>query len=177
MCIRDSFEPSLAIPLIVLAPGLKPGIRVDAFASTVDVVPTLLDAVKVSYPPDLAGTSLLPIARGEGAGPPRLFAQNDRNLSATWDRRYKVVATPLGNGRRLALYDRARDPAETADRSRALPDELRAQTRALEEHLERADREWAVTHRLTEGAKGEGPMSAEACEKLKALGYVQECAP
>jgi len=174
---EDVFEPSLAIPLIVLAPGLKPGIRVDAFASTVDVVPTLLDAVKVSYPPDLAGTSLLPIARGEGAGPPRLFAQNDRNLSATWDRRYKVVATPLGNGRRLALYDRARDPGETADRSRALPDELRAQTRALEEHLERADREWAVTHRLTEGAKGEGPMSAEACEKLKALGYVQECAP
>jgi len=174
---EDVFEPSLAIPLIVLAPGLKPGIRVDAFASTVDVVPTLLDAVKVSYPPDLAGTSLLPIARGEGAGPPRLFAQNDRNLSATWDRRYKVVATPVGNGRRLALYDRARDPAETADRSRALPDELRAQTRALEEHLERADREWAVTHRLTEGAKGEGPMSAEACEKLKALGYVQECAP
>jgi len=174
---EDVFEPSLAIPLIVLAPGLKPGIRVDAFASTVDVVPTLLDAVKVSYPPDLAGTSLLPIARGEGAGPPRLFAQNDRNLSATWDRRYKVVATPVGNGRRLALYDRARDSGETADRSRALPDELRAQTRALEEHLERADREWAVTHRLTEGAKGEGPMSAEACEKLKALGYVQECAP
>ena len=174
---EDVFEPSLAIPLIVLAPGLKPGIRVDAFASTLDVVPTLLDAVKVSYPPDLAGTSLLPIARGEGAGPPRLFAQNDRNLSATWDRRYKVVATPLGNGRRLALYDRARDPGETADRSRALPDELRAQTRALEQHLERADREWAVTHRLTEGAKGEGPMSAEACEKLKALGYVQECAP
>ena len=174
---EDVFEPSLAIPLIVLAPGLKPGIRVDAFASTVDVVPTLLDAVKVSYPPDLAGTSLLPIARGEGAGAARLFAQNDRNLSATWDRRYKVVATPVGNGRRLALYDRARDPAETADRSRALPDELRAQTRSLEEHLERADREWAVTRRLTEGAKGEGPMSAEACEKLKALGYVQQCAP
>jgi hypothetical protein len=30
---------------------------------------------------------------------------------------------------------------------------------------------------LTEGAAGEPPMSAEACEKLKALGYVQQCAP
>jgi arylsulfatase A-like enzyme len=174
---EDVFEPSLAIPLIVVAPGLKPGSRVDAFASTVDIVPTLLDAVKVSYPPELAGTSLLPLARGEGAGPARLFAQNDRNLSATWDRRYKIVATPVGDGRRLALYDRAQDPGETRDRSRALPDELRVQTRDLEQHLERADREWAATRRLTEGAAGEPPMSAEACEKLKALGYVQQCAP
>jgi arylsulfatase A-like enzyme len=174
---EDLFEPSLAVPLIVVAPGLKPGSRVDAFASTLDIVPTLLDAVKVSYPPELAGQSLLAVARGEGSGPSRLFAQNDRNLSATWDRRYKLVATPEGNGRRLALYDRAQDPAETRDRSRALPDELRVQTRELEQHLERADREWAATRRLTEGAAGEPPMSDDACEKLKALGYVQQCAP
>jgi len=174
---EDVFEPSLAIPLIVVAPGLAPGRRVDGFASTLDIVPTILDAVKVSYPPELAGSSLLPMARGESAGPARLFAQNDRNLSATWDRRYKVVATPVGDGRRLALYDRAQDPGETRDRSRADPEALRVQTRELEQHLERADREWAATRRLTEGAAGEPPMSAEACEKLKALGYVQQCAP
>jgi arylsulfatase A-like enzyme len=174
---EDLFEPSLAIPLIVVAPALEPGSRVDAFASTLDVVPTVLDAVKVSYPPELAGTSLLPLARGEGAGPARLFAQNDRNLSATWNRRYKIVATPVADGRRLALYDRAQDPGETRDRSRALPEELRVQTRELEQHQERADREWSATRRLTEGAAGEPPMSADACEKLKALGYVQQCAP
>jgi arylsulfatase A-like enzyme len=173
---EDVFEPSLAIPLILAGPGVAPGVRVDAFASTLDVVPTLLDAVKVSYPPELAGTSLLPIARGEGAGPERLFAQNDRNLSATWDRRFKLVATPVGDGRRLALYDRTRDAGETRDRARARPDELRVQTRELEQHLERADREWAATRRLTAGASGEPKMSPEACEKLKALGYVQQCA-
>jgi arylsulfatase A-like enzyme len=174
---EDVFEPSLAIPLIVVAPGAAPGARVGAFASTLDVVPTILDAVKVSYPPDLAGTSLLPMARGESAGPERLFAQNDRNLSATWDRRFKLVATPVGDGRRLALYDRTVDPGETRDRSKARPEDLRQQTLALEQHQERADREWAATRRLTEGAAGEPPMSAEACEKLKALGYVQQCAP
>jgi arylsulfatase A-like enzyme len=174
---EDVFEPSLAIPLIVIAPGAAPGARVGAFASTLDVVPTILDAVKVSYPPDLAGTSLLPVARGESAGPERLFAQNDRNLSATWDRRFKLVATPVGDGRRLALYDRVKDPGETTDQSRSGPADLRQQTRELEQHLERADREWAATRRLTEGAAGEPPMSAEACEKLKALGYVQQCAP
>jgi arylsulfatase A-like enzyme len=174
---EDVFEPSLAIPLILVAPGAAPGSRVEAFASTLDIVPTLLDAVKVSYPPELAGTSLLPVARGESPGPDRLFAQNDRNLSATWDRRFKLVATPVGDGRRLALYDRVQDPAETREQSRAKPDDLRVQTRELEQHLERADREWAVTRRLTAGAAGEPPMSAEACEKLKALGYVQQCAP
>jgi arylsulfatase A-like enzyme len=174
---EDVFEPSLAIPLIVIAPGLTAGRRVDAFASTLDVVPTILDAVKVSYPPELAGTSLLPLARGTSQGPDRLFAQNDRNLTATWDRRYRLVATPVGEGRRLSLYDRVQDPGETRDRSRSDPEALRVQTRELEQHLERADREWAVTKRLTEGAAGEPPMSAEACEKLKALGYVQRCAP
>jgi len=174
---EDVFEPSLAIPLLVIAPGLAPGIRVDAFASTLDIVPTILDAVKVSYPPDLAGTSLLPVARGESGGPDRLFAQNDRNLSATWDRRLKLVATPVGDGRRLALYDRVKDPGETKDLSRARPEDLRPQRRELEQHLERTDRDWAATRRLTEGAAGEPKMSAEACEKLKALGYVQQCAP
>jgi len=174
---EDVFEPSLAIPLVLVGPGVQPHSRVEAFASTLDIVPTVLDAVKVSYPPDLAGTSLLPVARGASPGPGRLFAQNDRNLSATWDRRFKLVATPVGDGRRLALYDRAQDPGETRDQSRSRPDDLRIQRRELEQHLERADREGSATRRLTEGAMGEPPMSREACEKLKALGYVQECAP
>jgi arylsulfatase A-like enzyme len=169
---EDVFEPSLAIPLVVAGPGLPAGRRVSAFASTLDVVPTVLDAVKVSYPPELAGTSLLPIVRGESQGPDRLFAQNDRNLSATWDRRFKLVATPVGDGRRLALYDRAQDPGETRDLSRSRPDDLRVETRELEQHLERADRERAATRRLTEGAGVESPLSEGACLNMKALGYV-----
>ena len=168
---EDVFEPSLAIPLIVGGPGLAAGRRVSGFASTLDVLPTLLDAVKVSYPPDLAGGSLLPLARGETQGVDRLFAQNDRNLSATWDRRFKLVATPVGDGRRLALYDRTADAAEARDVSRSRPDDLRVQTRELEQHQERADREWAATRRLTEGAGAESPLSEEACRNLIALGY------
>ena len=174
---EDVFEPSLRIPLMIAGPGLAAGKRADAFASTVDLVPTVLDAVKVSYPPELGGTSLLPVTRGESPGLDRLFAQNERNLSATWDRRFKLVATPAGDGRRLALYDRAQDPGETRDVSRSRAGDLRVQTRELDQQLERADREWAVTRRLTEGAAAEGPMSAEACEKLKALGYADARCP
>ena len=175
---EDLFDPSLRIPLIVRLPGAPPGQRSDLLASTLDIVPTILDAVKVSYPPDLAGESFLPVVRG-GTPPvrPRLFAQNDRNLSGTWDRRFKVVATPVGDGNRYALFDRRADPGETRDLAGSRSEELRVQRRELELLQERSDREWARTRGLLEGKPGPPPMSPEACEKLRALGYVPEGCP
>src|SRR6185503_17473176 len=51
---EDVFDPALRIPLLVRLPGARGGARSDALASTLDLVPTVLDALKVSYPPDLA---------------------------------------------------------------------------------------------------------------------------
>jgi arylsulfatase A-like enzyme len=172
---ENLFDPSVEVPLLVVVPGGGADRRSAVLASTLDLVPTVLDAVKVSYPPDLAGHSLLPaIVGGEAPGRERLFAQNDRNLTAGWDARFKLVATPGTDGQAYALYDRERDPGETSDASAAQPEALRSQRRALELYLERSDGEWARTRRLVEGKAGEGPMSPEACEKLKAMGYVQQ---
>jgi arylsulfatase A-like enzyme len=171
---EDLFEPSMAVPLIVAAPGAPPGVRSRALASTLDLVPTLLDVLKVSYPPDLAGVSLLAEAKGQASGAAaRLFGQNERNLTATWDDRFRLVAVPADAGVTLALYDRAADPAETRDASRANPEARRAALRELEAFQERADREWARTRPLLEGKAGELPMSAEAREKLCALNYIK----
>jgi arylsulfatase A-like enzyme len=151
-------------------------VRSPALASTLDLLPTVLDAVKVSYPPDVAGRSLLRAVRGEaGAGAPRLFGGNERNMAATWDDRYRLVAVPEGDAARLSLYDRETDPAETKDVSRARPDALREARRELELFQERSDRAWARTRPLLEGKAGEAPMSPEACERLRALGYVSHC--
>ena len=92
---ENLFDPSQRIPLILAGPGIEAGRRSNALATTLDFVPTLLDAVKVSYPPDLAGLSLL----GAAAGRPserrqRLPGQNDRNLLGVWGPRFKLVATP-----------------------------------------------------------------------------------
>jgi arylsulfatase A-like enzyme len=170
---EDLFDPSLRIPLLVVAPGAPAGRRVDAFASTLDVVPTLLDATKVSWPPDLAGTSLLGAVEGRAApARDRLFAQNDRNLAAAFSRAYKIVAAPEEDLRRFALYDRAKDPGEKKDVAATRPDVLREERRELEVYLERADREWARMRPLLSGRPGEESLSPEACERLKALGYV-----
>jgi arylsulfatase A-like enzyme len=166
---ENLFDPGLRIPLLLRVPGGPSGLRTDALVSTLDLVPTALDAVKVSYPPDLGGRSVLRDLRG--GGQERLFSGNDRNLQATFDRRYKLVAVPDGPARHR-LYDRERDPGETRDVSAAEPAPLRAQREALLRFQEAADRDWARTRRLTEGAPGEAAMSRDACEKLRALGYV-----
>ena len=171
---EDLFDPSQRVPLIVAGPGVKAGHRSALLASTLDLVPTVLDAVKVSYPPDLAGESLWPAAQG-GTRPDRerLDGQNDRSLLGVWDRRTKIVATPDGDATRYALFDRGEDPGETRDQSPARPDELRAWRRELELLRERLDGQWSRTRRLIEGESGEEKLSPEACEKLKALNYVQ----
>jgi arylsulfatase A-like enzyme len=174
---QDVHEPSMAVPLLLSVPGAPAGVRSGALASTLDLVPTVLDAVKVSYPPDLAGRSLLREAAGEaGPGPARLFGGNERNHAATWDARFRLIAVPGEDGSvKLALYDRVSDPGEARDVSRARPEALREARRALELFQERSDRAWARTRPLLEGKAGEAPMSREACERLRALGYVSHC--
>jgi arylsulfatase A-like enzyme len=172
---ENLFDPSMRIPLLLAGPGIEAGRRTDVLATTLDFVPTLLDALKVSYPPDLAGLSLLGAARGEPlAQRTRLPGQNDRNLIGVWGPRFKLVATPTESGARYALFDRARDPGETRDAGRANPEALREERRELELFRERIDAQLARTRRLLEGRSGEERLSPEACEKLKAMGYVQQ---
>jgi choline-sulfatase len=169
---ENLFDPCLRIPLIVRLPGAPAGRRSSALVSTLDLLPTVLDAVKVSYPADIAGHSLLPdVSRGAAASRERLFAQNDRNLSATFDARMKAVAAPLEKGGwRFSLYDRGTDPGERRDLAPSSPDGLRPLRRELELFFDRADREWTATRSLVGGEKPR-PIPCEQCERLRALGY------
>ena len=101
----------------------------------------------------------------------RLFARNDRNLSAAFDHRHKVIAVPTDSDLRWQLYDRASDPGEARDVARTRTDDARVWRRELELFLERAEREWAHTRRLLGDKPGAGRMTPEACAQLKALGY------
>ena len=175
----DLFEPSLAVPLIVALPGGPKGNRSRSIASTLDVLPTVLDAVKVSFPPELSGTSLLPAV--EGRGPverERLFAQNDLHHRATWTRHRKLVVEQVDEEReRHLLFDLGRDPGELENVRRERPGEYHGELAALEEHMAAAAEEWvAMRARLAAGASHpEPPVSPEACRQLLELGYVESC--
>jgi arylsulfatase A-like enzyme len=174
---EDLFDPCLSIPLIIAMPDTHGGRRSSELTSTLDLMPTILDAVKVSYPPDLAGTSVLgAVTVGAGPGRERLFAQNDRKLSATFDARFKLIETPRDGGDpERALYDRTHDPGETRDVSPREAEPLRVFRRELDLFTDRANREWSHTLSLVQGKPGERPPTMEACEKLRALGYVDHC--
>jgi arylsulfatase A-like enzyme len=174
---EDVFEPSLRIPLIVAGPGVKASTRSSELTNTLDLVPTVLDVLKVSYPPDLAGRSLARALEGRGGqGPARLFAQNDRGLTATWDERSKLVAKPRDDGgAEFELWDRTRPPVDLV-RAES-PDDVRAHRREIEVFIQRQDREWVRTKQQLTGVTHQNKMTPEACADLEALGYVDAACP
>ncbi len=62
------FEQSFHIPLIVVDPraeaGAARGSRIDAFTESVDVAPTILDAIGAEIPPAFDGAALTPFLHG-----------------------------------------------------------------------------------------------------------------
>lgn len=60
-------DQSTHIPLLIRAPGLKPGV-VTALTRTVDVAPTLLELLGLAPAGHMQGVSLLPLLRGEALG-------------------------------------------------------------------------------------------------------------
>jgi len=170
---EDVHDPCLRIPLVMKIPGVPPGARSRALASTVDLLPTILNATKVALPPDLAGRSLLAEAAGQDSASDRtLFAENEHHHVATFDSRLKTLAIPDdAQGWRYSLYDRSVDPGETRDLSRSASDSLRVGRRELELAFDRWEQEWRVTRRRCEGAPPPSKMSPEDCERLRNMGY------
>jgi arylsulfatase A-like enzyme len=59
----NAYEESIGVPLVVRGPGVPAG-RTDAFASTIDLAPTLLELAGVPLPDSIDGRSLVPFLRG-----------------------------------------------------------------------------------------------------------------
>jgi arylsulfatase len=173
---EDLFDPCLAVPLIVVAPGGRRGQRSDVLAWTLDLLPTILDAAGVERPAGLPGESLLPILSGQAARRhERLFAENDTRMSAAWNLAFKIVARPARGALRYFFYDRDRDPGEKhaagPQQAQVFPD----WQNELDGFLQARDQEWGLTRLATSRLPSRERLSPEACERLRALGYVQEC--
>ena len=132
----------------------------------VDLAPTILDLAKAPIPGNLRGRSLKPLLDGTGSLPAQavyseaLYGRYHfgwSELTALTDARYRYIKAP-----REELYDLERDPRE---RDNVAGDPEGAPVReALRGAL----------GRLTAGATIDAPgrVSAEARERLQALGYV-----
>ncbi|WP_274649623.1 sulfatase [Paenibacillus humicola] len=145
------YEPTVHVPLIMRWPGRIPaGRRVPGFVQQVDLLPTILEAVRSEQPPGidaaklrepegLDGRSLWDAIGGRSNGTQERIMLSECAWQAARGirtERYKYIRTyDAGPFRRppCELYDLHADPEETANLADALPDVAARFERELEE--------------------------------------------
>jgi arylsulfatase A-like enzyme len=168
------FDPVQRIPFLVLGRGAVP-VRSDVLVSSLDVMPTLLDAARVSFPSGLAGRSVLPFAAGRKESTRQmLLGQNDRGHQGIWDQRYKLIdENPTAARPVRQFFDRAEDPDERKPR-KDLAGTAKKFELGLDEYRDIEQRSATRTKSQLEG-KVSPTQSRKECEQLRAMGYVGEC--
>ncbi len=164
---KSVYDEVLRVPLLIWAPGLvHPGVRVSSMVSLVDVVPTVLDLLRIPPPKNLQGTSLRAALEGASlpAHEPRFAEGPDTSrpgerLVAVRTEAHKWIA-PEGTSIPTEIYDLDADPNEQENLD---DDTLREIGRR---HLE----SYAG---LAAGTPLKRDLDARTTEKLRALGYVE----
>ncbi len=64
-CRPWPYEELVHTPMLLRAPGVKPGLRIKGFVQSCDVAPTVCDWLGIGVHPDMQGKSLLPLVFGE----------------------------------------------------------------------------------------------------------------
>lgn len=108
------------IPLIMASPGFNTGTVVKRYAESIDIAPTILDAVGVKPPPQmkLAGTSLLPYTKDNKFKLEKPFIYAEGMLYGPTEQsiimgNHKLIFD--WQTRQARIYDLSRDPRETTD--------------------------------------------------------------
>jgi N-sulfoglucosamine sulfohydrolase len=99
------YEGGMRVPYIVRWPGVtKPKLRSKALVSTIDLLPTFMDAAAARAPKGLPGKSLRPVLKETSDGTFREYVACERNCDAAQhtfpqrtirDARYKLIHSPV----------------------------------------------------------------------------------
>lgn len=113
-------EGGIRVPLIVSGPGVKASGIVDTSVHVTDLLPTILEAAKVTYDADsFYGRSIFPVLAGQAASSSvadRGFGFEVSGNGVLYRGKWKITrnARPLGDAK-WRLYDLSVDPGETTD--------------------------------------------------------------
>ncbi len=144
------YEGGTRVPMIVSWPGkVRPGTRTDAFASTIDLYPTILGALGLEPEPDARfdGLDLNPVLRREApAVRDTLFClfphyvPATENLPSVWVRKgdWKLIrffADGPDQEDRFELYNLRRDIGERRNLADAMPAKVRELDALIAAHL------------------------------------------
>lgn len=160
-------QPQIHVPLLIKFPDARRGAVVDTPASSVDILPTVLDVVGLPVPPGVDGASLVPTEHAAtrwrasewGASPVAGTQGTDPDVLAVFRGPLKEVVTYRGGNR---LHDLSGDPAESRDL---------ASTRVLPEgwHSKRAEYLEEIRSSPVRGLS----VDRETLERLRSLGYLR----
>jgi arylsulfatase A-like enzyme len=163
---RTFYEEVMRIPLVVLAPGLPSGQVVTTQVGLMDVFPTVLDVLGVSYDGPVQGISLRPALEGHP------LPERDMVGEASQVAGRRALRTPthkfIVGMQGEELYDLTRDPAER--QNLCAPDA--APCAPFRERLAAQEAvSLAVRAQANLPAPDTAVINAETRRKLEALGY------
>ncbi|MED5330825.1 MAG: sulfatase [Planctomycetota bacterium] len=159
------------IPLIFAGPGVSPGLDTHP-ASTVDILPTLLEWCDIATTPSkpFEGLSLIDRLQGNGSTQPRPVSLSARYppdgpppTLGVIEGRWKLTVTRAGD---LHLFDRDADRADTTNIADQHP-EIVARLQPL------IDQRRSAAEGLSTPPVEQTELSDELNEELQALGYVR----
>ncbi|HEX4486346.1 MAG TPA: sulfatase-like hydrolase/transferase, partial [Terriglobales bacterium] len=160
------YNSTLHVPVIVHLPG-QAAKKIENVVNLADLMPTVLESVKVPVPTQVQGKSLLPLIADKPTDPRNLYAEtflprlhfNWSELRSVENQKYHFIDAP-----KAELYDVSKDPGETQnlfDQKKAVSEEMRAL-------LARIIKENSGNQELAEKS-GLDPALAE---RLRSLGYM-----
>lgn len=133
------YDSEVHVPLIFRLPGVLPaGLKIDAVAQQIDIMPTVLDLLGLPIPAQVEGKSLLPLVRGQDDGGERYAVSElaDRSQVSVVTREWRLIRDLRDGTARLYRLDE--DPDGYHDVAESEP-EVVAELEALLE-------QWRAAH-------------------------------
>jgi arylsulfatase A-like enzyme len=181
------YQELTRVPWLMWSPKLLTSPkRIGEPAQLMDLVPTLLDLLKIQPSGIVQGQSLVPLLRGEkferkppvmtsrlahpNAKPGGFVPENGTNAFALITREWKLIWRDHAQRAGLPeieLYDRRTDRAETRDVAAQHPKVVQRLRAEMDQWIEAQQQV-----RKLAGAKGHTSLSAEAIARLRSLGYI-----
>ena len=115
-CKHSCFESSLQVPLLVAAPGHKPGRRSRRLVELIDLYPTLCDLAGLAKPGHVEGQSLVPLLKNpEARWKPYAISRYQSGDTIRTDRYRYTQYSRNGQALGQMLYDHNTDPNENTN--------------------------------------------------------------
>ena len=134
---RSVYDMVQHVPLMIWAPNIQAGRRVEALAAQYDLLPTILDLEGLAIPPQVDGKSLKPILDGSATEVSPYVYGEVSVLEPQYSirgQRYKLIES-LRTGR-IQCFDLLTDPGEIHDICNDVPAVAAELKRALDTHIQ-----------------------------------------